>query len=237
MKSRVVDQITNQSCSQGLSSIREEKMDTSRKDVICFLYLRSKLVGDKAHQERRRCVARNESTSFRGCPKSTLANELSPWPPSCFRQVKEVGRKGEDSQYGSCDGNNMAVVTETTWLSTIWQSRWNQCMAVPEWCATGSVTQWAWSLLVRHFFSGYTKVYPQTNPALIGSGLIWFELSTWARQDKLRLNDKVIAVTVLLKHLPLQAFLIDQAPVFQRVDGALHWIFHNIQRVNELFSG
>lgn len=97
MKSRVVDQITNQSCSQGLSSIREEKMDTSRKDVICFLYLRSKLVGDKAHQERRRGVARNESTSFRGCPKSTLANELFPWPPSCFHQVKEVGRKGEDS--------------------------------------------------------------------------------------------------------------------------------------------
>lgn len=111
----------------------------------------------------------------------------------------------------------MAVVTETTWLSTIWQSRWKQCMAVPEWCATGSVTQWAWSLLVRHFFWGYTKVYPQTNPALIGSGLIWFELSTWARQDKLRLNDKVIAVTVLLKHLPGFASISDRpGPSFSK---------------------
>jgi len=105
----------------------------------------------------------------------------------------------------------MAAVAETTWLSTIWHW-WEQCVAVAEWCATGSVAQWAWSLLVLHFFSGYTKVYPQTNPALIGSGLIWFELSTWARQDKLRLNDKVIAVTVLLKHLPLTFASISYRP-------------------------
>lgn len=42
MKSRVVDQITNQPCSQGLSSIREEKMDTGNEDGNfkegCYLF-------------------------------------------------------------------------------------------------------------------------------------------------------------------------------------------------------
>lgn len=55
------------------------------------------LVADKTHQERRLGVARNYSRSFRGCPKRTLANGLSPWPPSCFRQAREVRRKGKDS--------------------------------------------------------------------------------------------------------------------------------------------
>lgn len=40
------------------------------------------------------------------------------------------------------------------------------------WQSMNDVPQVAWSLLVLHFFSGYTKVYPQKNPALIGSGLI-----------------------------------------------------------------